>query len=204
MKNNNYSRIFFSCSAPYTQQPQQHRHNGGPAKAEPDMDAFRIFDLPYDFVIDPKALHNAYRNHMMKLHPDRNSQKHPDEQQRLEQQASAVTAAYDILKKPHERARHLLKMFGHGLDEEESTVVDPEFLMEIMEIREDVENKPAEALQPLYIENEWRTQECMRQLAQAFQAEDWKAAKTLTAQLQYWNRIHEALLEKMDRFQESS
>lgn len=205
VKNSNVSRIFFSCSAPFSQQQQQHRHNGGPANAEPEMDAFRIFDLPYEFVIDPKALHSAYRAHMMKLHPDRHSQKNPDEQQRLEQQASAVTAAYDILKKPHERARHLLEMFGHTLDEHESSViVDPQFLMEIMEIREDVENKPAEGLQPLYMENEWRTQECMRQLAQAFQAEDWKAARTLTTQLQYWNRIHEALLEKMDRFQESS
>ena len=163
-------------------------------------DSFRIFDMPYSFNVDEKNLREIYREHMKKLHPDKHSQKSSSIQVDLERQAAAVTNAYDTLKRPHVRATHLLELLGHPMEESATgELVGPDFLMDIMEIRQDIENiTDDKALRPLYESNKTRIDETCHQLTAAFEAKDMDKALQLTAQLQYWNRIHETLREKMD------
>ena len=184
-------------------------------------DAFRIFDLPHQFGLDEQELRNKYRTAMKALHPDvqqqqqqprspatNNIQNNADSYT-ADHEASAVTRAYDTLKRPHERATHLLELLGHPLKEDEakqqqttSPLVGACFLMDVMLTREEIEEASADknqaALQQLHKTNTARMQECYDHLDAAFGARDFDAARKWTAQLQYWNRIDERLREAMD------
>jgi molecular chaperone HscB len=186
------------------------------ARAEPtdelqfpvEKDAFRLFDLPYKFMIDHEALRSTYREFMKDLHPDRQHMNHNPSSTTAAAAAvvepAVVTDAYDTLKRPHLRATHLLQVLGHPMDEDAAVgsmqLVGDAFLMEIMRIREDIENAATDdaALKPLLDQNLQRIEETCHKLDVAFEAQNMPEALQLTAQLQYWNRIDETLREAMD------
>ena len=63
-----------------------------------------------------------------------------EEQDFADAQSTAVNEAYDALLKPVPRALYLLKL--NGLSLEENITLEPEFLMDIMEINEEVAGTP--------------------------------------------------------------
>jgi len=135
---------------------------------------------------------------MKELHPDA---QHNNINNNTDEQASAVTRAYDTLKRPHERASHLLQVMGCPLEEETtSKLVGACFLMDIMMKREEIEEAGDDQwqLKQLFDKNVVRLEEAYQQLDAAFQARDMNTARKLTAQLQYWNRIDETLREALD------
>lgn len=70
--------------------------------------------------------------------------------------------------------------------------------MEIMELREQIEHSSADSeLKPILHDCRTRQSELCEELTKAFQNDDVKEAKYLTASLQYWNRIEERILEKI-------
>ena len=74
--------------------------------------------------------------------------------------------------------------------EDGQALLDMEFLMKIMDVREQLEGKPAvEVINDARIENESRIRDVSGALAAAFGREDFNAARKLTAQLQYLNRV---------------
>lgn len=97
---------------------------------------------------------------------------------------------------------HLLELLGHAVDESSSgDLVGPDFLMEIMEAREDIDgisDGADEQLQPLLEENKQRMENIALDLDQAVQEKDLETAARLTARLQYLNRLEETIREKMD------
>jgi len=216
-------RCSSSAAAPdHSSTTSSSRHNNREDDAV--HDAFRIFDLPHQFGLDEQELRNKYRTAMKALHPDvqqqkqrtrsstaNNNQNNADSYS-ADHEASAVTRAYDTLKRPHERATHLLELLGHPLKEDEaqqqqtasssSPLVGACFLMDVMLTREEIEEAAADknqaALEKLHKTNAARMRECYDHLDAAFGARDFDAARKWTAQLQYWNRIDERLREAMD------
>ena len=64
-------------------------------------------------------------------------------------QAASVTDAYSELKQPHRRASHLLELIGGPLTEgDNGSLLGPPFLMEIMELREELEGATLTLMQP--------------------------------------------------------
>lgn len=165
------------------------------------QNAFAILGLEPSMNIDASQLKAAYLRLMNTAHPDRHTSKSPEDRQALEQQASAVTAAYQRLKTAHTRAAHLLELHGHAMEETRSgtNVVGGDFLMEIMELRESIQNMADdETLRAAMQENQKRLQVTCEDLAAAINAQDFEQARELTARLQYWNRVEETIREKMD------
>merc|ERR1719215_20200 len=163
-------------------------------------DYFSIFQLSHKFTIDDKDLKAAYKNLMTDLHPDkafsRDEAKIGDE----ELTASAVTHAYSVISKPHLRAMHLLELKGMPLDENDGgDLVGGEFLMEVMMIRETIDDaNDDKELKQLLEENQERIYACCVALDDAFQNKENELAKRLAAKLQYWNRVEGIIKEKMD------
>lgn len=174
--------------------------NRDDSSSRPPPNSFQVLGLPERFAIDDNELKQSYRKLMIDYHPDKHTAKSADDQEELEQQASAVTRAYQTLKQPHTRAVHLLDVVGHPTEEAASgELVGGEFLMEIMEIREEIQATLGdEALRKLLHENQARIDETCVELAEAFDENDLDKALELTARLQYWNRIDETIREKMD------
>lgn len=99
-------------------------------------DYFRLFGLPVSFDIDTAQLTSRFRDLQQTIHPDRFASASEQERRLSLQYATRVNEAYRILRDPLERARYLLELKGVAWEDEQSTLNDPVFLMEQMELRE--------------------------------------------------------------------
>jgi molecular chaperone HscB len=136
------------------------------------------------------------------IHPD----KYPPgpAKQRAEALSARVNEAYRTLADPLQRAQYLLREI-HGIDvtaEDGATqhALDPETLMEVMEVQETIEDVGAgpeaeETIAALKKENDARVAECVKSLAQAFERGDIEAARQECVRLRFWYSVGEGLRE---------
>lgn len=97
---------------------------------------FELFGLPVSFEIDLADLSTRYRELQRAAHPDKYANA-PDQERRMSvQHAAQINEAFQTLKSPLARARYLLTLHNIDTNDESNTVMDPEFLMEQMELRE--------------------------------------------------------------------
>ena len=165
------------------------------------IDRFALLETDRKFGLDLQALQKKYKLLMADAHPDRHGGKSPEEQKALTDHASDITDAYAVLRAPHTRAVHLLELCGNPLSEETSgDVLGMDFLMEIMEVREELEEAGAEPerLRVLRASNQEAMDELHAKLQGAFdESNDVATAHDLTARLQYLARIEEEIHSRM-------
>ena len=99
---------------------------------------FALFDLQPGFLIDLEALGNRYRELVRNVHPDRFADASEREQRVALERAAELNDAYQTLKSAPRRALYLLSLRGQALPLE-ATVQDPEFLLQQMQLREELE-----------------------------------------------------------------
>lgn len=102
-----------------------------------DHDPFALFDLPLSFTIDAAALERSFLVKARAAHPDFHASD-SESQDRASEEASKINEAYAILKTPIRRAEYLLERLG-GPTSAEVRDMPPDFLMEVMELREEIE-----------------------------------------------------------------
>jgi molecular chaperone HscB len=100
---------------------------------------FELFGLDQVFDIDLKHLHSEQQRLQAVFHPDRFVNAREQEKRLSVQQASWVNEAYEILANPVKRARYMLQLGGLELNDESETTSDTVFLMEQIEIREEID-----------------------------------------------------------------
>ncbi|MGA7777039.1 MAG: Fe-S protein assembly co-chaperone HscB [Paraburkholderia sp.] len=104
---------------------------------------FDLFDLPAQYTLDAGTLDHAYRTVQSQVHPDRFAAA-GDAQKRIAMQwATRTNEAYQTLRDPLRRARYLLSLRGIDVDAENNTAMEPAFLMQQMEWREEIEDAAA-------------------------------------------------------------
>lgn len=99
---------------------------------------FEIFQFEVDFQVDPDALSERYRELQLSVHPDKfaNATEHV---KRLSMQwATQINSAYNTLKVPLSRAIYLLEL--NGIKIASNPILDPVFLLEQIELREELED----------------------------------------------------------------
>lgn len=100
---------------------------------------FALFDLQPAFRLDLELLAQRYRDLARSMHPDRFAGA-PERERRLAlEQAAGLNEAYQVLRNPPQRARYLLGLRGHEVPVE-TTVQDPDFLLQQMQWREELED----------------------------------------------------------------
>lgn len=95
---------------------------------------FEFFQLPPQFALDLNELDSRYRKIQAWVHPDKAARLSEIEKRLCLQWSTLASEAYRTLKRPLERARYLLKLYG--VDPEEKGEVAREFLLEQIEQRE--------------------------------------------------------------------
>ncbi len=100
---------------------------------------FQLFGLAEQFDIDLDQLSKTYRNIQRSTHPDRHAHASKRDQLMSMQYTANINEAYQTLSSPLKRASYLLKIKGVDLSEDNSTNMDPEFLMEQIELREELD-----------------------------------------------------------------
>ena len=103
------------------------------------------------------------------MHPDRYMQKSSTEQDFSQSNSTYVNVAYRTLKDPTLRAKYLLQLEGFRALDERSKTADPALLMEVMELREEVdESSKPEALIRLIRRNRKAIDAVKKELTQLY------------------------------------
>lgn len=103
---------------------------------------FELFGLPVQFELDIGSIAQRYRDLQRATHPDQFVSGTEQEQRLAVQQAALVNDGYQTLKSPLKRAQYLLQLKGNPLDDTD-TQMDMVFLMQQMDMREELENVPS-------------------------------------------------------------
>jgi molecular chaperone HscB len=100
---------------------------------------FELFGLAPAFALDTSTLEQAYRDLQAIVHPDRFAAAGDAERRASLQLTTRVNEAYRTLRDPVQRARYLLEMQGVDVAFETNTRMPTEFLMQQLEMREELE-----------------------------------------------------------------
>lgn len=99
-------------------------------------DYFALLGLRESFAVDPSELEHRYLERSKVVHPDRFVSAPARERVAALHQSMQLNDAYRTLKKPLPRAEYLLTR--HGVSIGDNEILDPEFLMEVLELREEL------------------------------------------------------------------
>lgn len=104
---------------------------------------FTLLGQAQQFTVDRAALKKRFRTLQREYHPDRYAAKTSQEQRLAVQFSAHLNTAFSVLDNPVKRATHLLELAGVNIDHQNSTIKDPTFLMQQMEIREALDDARA-------------------------------------------------------------
>lgn len=108
-------------------------------------DYFAYLGIPRSFTVDADRLSEILRDRSRKLHPDRFARAEPRERSLSLQHTTYLNDAVRTLRDPQRRAEYLLGLQGlkAGANDRERAKVEPAFLMEMMERREELADAKA-------------------------------------------------------------
>ncbi|KAL9098480.1 MAG: hypothetical protein Q9187_009656, partial [Circinaria calcarea] len=144
------------------------------------------------FTIDARELRKEFLKLQAQAHPDRHQ---GENKARAEGTSALINEAYKTLQNPLLRAQYLLSLRGINVAEDETArVEDPELLMQVLEMREDIEAAEEEAdLAPMKEANDTKIEASVKVIEDAFKADDMMAAKEEAVKLRYWINVKESL-----------
>lgn len=101
-------------------------------------DPFAVFGVAPGYDLDLTALEKRHRELSRALHPDRFAASGAGERRHALSRAVTVNEAWRQLRDPVSRAAALLRHLGVATAEENEPRADPEFLMQMLELREEL------------------------------------------------------------------
>jgi molecular chaperone HscB len=110
--------------------------------SDPANSPFGLLGLPPRFDLDEAELHRRFIQASAAAHPDRFTD--PLDQADAAERAAAINDAYRTLKDPESRANALLALLGGAASGDDKSL-PPDLLMEMMEVRERMEDAIASA-----------------------------------------------------------
>lgn len=99
------------------------------------MNYFELYDIPVSFVPDQQQLKQKFYELSRKYHPDFFTQENEFEQGEALEISSQVNKAYKVFQNRNETIKYVLQLKGL-LEEEEKYQLPADFLMEMMELNE--------------------------------------------------------------------
>jgi molecular chaperone HscB len=141
------------------------------------MNYFQLFNLPAKFDLDVTELGSRYLQLQRRFHPDQHSAGSERDRLLAVQQTANINDAYHSLKQPLLRAEHLLALRGLKISHEQRSFTDPMFLMQQMELREqlaeiDQSDDPDAVIDSIERQLQLQKKALLQQLAAALEAEN--------------------------------
>ncbi|RKZ96376.1 MAG: Fe-S protein assembly co-chaperone HscB [Gammaproteobacteria bacterium] len=172
---------------------------------------FSLLGLPVSFVIDKNKLTSNYHDIQKSIHPDNFANATALERRLSVQKAAQINDALQTLKNPLQRSIYLLSLYDIELGENNNSV-DPAFLMEQMELRENLSQvsdkaDPLAELDIILDDVKSRIKQINSDLETLFQQlllneqkddELLKKASAQVLKMQFLNRLQEECLNKED------
>lgn len=165
---------------------------------------FEFIGLPVSYHIDLNRLSEQARELQKTLHPDRYAHLSDQEQRRAVQYMAHLNEGVATLKSPLRRAQYLLALQGIDTHNESSTPIDPMFLMQQMELREQLESvvdaaDPYAELDALTAAVESELQTLRAEFAQQFEIEQLDQATSTVRKMQFIEKLASEIERLEDR-----
>ncbi len=167
------------------------------------MDYFTLFNLPQAYEVDLTSLAPRYQELQRQYHPDRFSTASESEQLQAIQKTATINDAYQTLKHPLKRAEYLLGLHGIDVQNEQCTMHDTAFLMEQLELREQLDNiaqgvkrQDADAEDKLSLfsrQVKAMTKEKNSALNAAFSSNNWDGAADIARKLRFLDKLRQQI-----------
>jgi len=157
------------------------------------MDPFEILGLPRRYDVDLAAAEKTHRELSRALHPDKHAGGGASERKYSLNKAVAVNEAWRIVRDPIKRAESLFALLGISVGEGAEPKADPEFLMDMMEQREALEeakaNQDTAALRALGQVIEPKQKTAQQELAEGFKTGQSAALTGKLGELRFYRRF---------------
>ncbi len=101
------------------------------------MNYFELFDLPVQLKVDAVSLHKKFIELSKKYHPDYFATQSTEKQSESLERSASLNKAYKVFKDPDEIIKYVLQSKGL-LEEEEKYQLPQAFLVEMMEVNEEL------------------------------------------------------------------
>ena len=156
--------------------------------------------MPVDYVLDYAELDVRYRKLQQAVHPDRYVNAGDQERRIAMQQAAQINEAYTVLKDVTRRGQYLLELAGVDLQFEQRTTQDPAFLMQQMELREELSQvkqqaDPLRSLDELSQQARGQKKSLELALTTFLQDKDYSQASETVLKMQFYNRLLDEMQE---------
>ncbi|HOB65839.1 Fe-S protein assembly co-chaperone HscB [Ottowia sp.] len=100
---------------------------------------FELFDVPARFAQDAAKLDARWKDLQRQVHPDRFAAQGAAAQRVAAQWSARINEAHRRLKDPQRRAAYLCELHGAPIEAESNTAMPAQFLMQQMELREQLD-----------------------------------------------------------------
>ncbi|CAI5519138.1 unnamed protein product [Closterium sp. Naga37s-1] len=163
-----------------------------PTALQPACNRRRPVAIPRAFAMDLLLLEQRYKQLQKMLHPDLHGGRSQEERALSAEQAAHVIDAYYTLLRPLSRAKYLLRASAVTAAElsGDSPGRDQQLLMEVMELRETIEDADSpEELQALQSQTQERMEGLYSSFDEAFQRGDVGACVGLLHRMAYFQRV---------------
>ncbi|MFI8318877.1 co-chaperone HscB [uncultured Kosakonia sp.] len=168
------------------------------------MDYFTLFGLPAQYPLDTQALATRFQDLQRQFHPDRFASQPQSEQLAAVQHSATINQAWQTLRNPLTRAEYLLSLHGFDLASEQHTVRDTAFLMEQLELREELDEiaqaEDAARLDAFQARIKGMYDARHQQMVEQLDAQAWETAADTVRKLRFLDKLRsstEQLEEKL-------
>ncbi|XP_050075521.1 iron-sulfur cluster co-chaperone protein HscB [Anopheles maculipalpis] len=162
-----------------------------------DKDFFELLKINKEFKIDPSTLVLNYRHIQSMIHPDKFAQKSEHEKAIALEWSSLINKAYKTLSKSIDRGRYMLALKGVSISEE-NTSVDKEFLLDMMDVNESVEEaQTTDELEKLGSQLSGDIEALNSKLIELFETNNMDGAKETIIRLKYLINVENTIKEKL-------
>ena len=155
-----------------------------------DDDPFTILAIEPAYHLDLEQVEEAYIRLQARMHPDQFPQAGDTEKRIAAANAATLNASYLTLRHPLKRAVALMKRAGQkaSTESEQKTIDDPELLMDMMTLREQLIDGDNDDARQRYQEH---LDACETAVEQAHRKQDWAAMDAGVTRLRYILRLGE-------------
>ncbi|WP_373095233.1 Fe-S protein assembly co-chaperone HscB [Zhongshania sp.] len=160
----------------------------------PQENYFALLGVPETYEVAIPELTSSYRALQREAHPDRFANGSERDLRLAVQQSSFINEAYETLVSPTRRAAYLLKLAGVNSDMSSTTFQDPEFLMQQMQLREELSelhdaSDPEQALDVFYRDLDEAASKQKQAFSQSYNQKQFDIAIAAYAKLQFLEKL---------------
>lgn len=160
----------------------------------PRENYFALLAVPQSYEVNQSDLTRRYRELQQSAHPDRFAGASERERLHAVQYSSQINEAYETLVSPTRRAAYLLKLAGVDSDMSSTTFQDPEFLMQQMQLREELSelqdaSDPESALDRFYQDLDGAANQQKSIFSKAYAQQQFDEALASYAKLQFLEKL---------------